>query len=218
MLCKCKMILMKGNILQRAKNKTATLLREKSMSSYFLSMNPRKWINHVSANLVVVLRRFHSAAAAHGATRTHSLTEFGFWGFEERSGQEKKTEKQSGNKDWSVFPTAEWPTGTRCRFLPRCEPNWPSWSWSYPRVSTWISALSSLALAGLCRCPWREWRAQCSVVAEFLEVGVQVKHAWSCGWDAGLESAAVALSAASSLKMTKHTYLIRPLKHLILPI
>lgn len=35
MLCKCKMILMKGNILQRAKNKTATLLREKKYELLF---------------------------------------------------------------------------------------------------------------------------------------------------------------------------------------
>lgn len=68
------------------------------MSSYFLSINPRKWILNVDANLVVVLRRIHSAAAAHGATHTDSSTEFGFLGFEEWSGQGKKTEKQSGNK------------------------------------------------------------------------------------------------------------------------
>lgn len=73
------------------------------MSSYFLSMNPRKWIRHVSANLVVVLRRFHSAAAAHGATRTHSLTEFGFLGFEERSGQEKKDGGTFGKQRLKCF-------------------------------------------------------------------------------------------------------------------
>lgn len=38
---------------------------------------------------------------------------------------------------------AEWRTGTRCRFLRRFGPNWPSWSWSCPRVSSCSVRLNS---------------------------------------------------------------------------
>lgn len=85
-------------------------------------------------------------------TLTHSLTDFGFFGVWGEARRAKRGRKESENRDLSRVPTAEWRTGTRYRFLRRCGPNWPSWSWSYRRVSTWISPLSSAALPRLCCC------------------------------------------------------------------
>lgn len=106
MLYKCKMILMEGNILQSETkihpNRTATLFCKNNMSSYFLSIELRMWIRHVGASLVVC-GGFTAPPPphthTHGATHTDSLTEFGFLGFERRSGQETKTEEPPGNND-----------------------------------------------------------------------------------------------------------------------
>lgn len=85
-------------------------------------------------------------------TLTHSLTDFGYFGVWGAARRAKRGKKESENRDLSRVLTAEWRTGTRYRFLRRCGPNWPSWSWSYRRVSTWISPLSSAALPRLCYC------------------------------------------------------------------
>ena len=77
---------------------------------------------------------------------TLRLTDFGFFGGFGRSLKREKREKQAENRDISRFLTAEWRTGTRYRSLRRCGPNWRSWSWSYRRVSTWVSPRSSEAL------------------------------------------------------------------------
>lgn len=76
---------------------------------------------------------------------TRSLTDFGFFGG--RFGRKLCGWRGAGPRFKQVL-SAEWRTGTRCRFLRRCGPNWPSWSWSYPRVST--SLADSAAAAGPC--------------------------------------------------------------------
>lgn len=51
----------------------------------------------------------------------------------------------------SVLTAAEWRTGSRCLFLRRSGPNWPSWSWSYLRVSRAEKSAEPLGLQpGLC--------------------------------------------------------------------
>lgn len=83
-------------------------------------------------------------------TRSLALTHFGYFGDLKRSPERGKRAKGPENRDFNRFLRAEWRTGTRCRFLRRFGPNWPSWSWSCRRVSSWISPRSSAALPGSC--------------------------------------------------------------------
>lgn len=91
-----------------------------------------------------------AAAPSHADTQSGPTLDIFSGGFAEDSAGGRR---QGGTTTAAKVgrPRAEWRTGTRCRFLRRFGPNWPSWSWSCPRVSSCSGRPNSAPLAGL-RC------------------------------------------------------------------
>lgn len=135
------------------KNQSQNVTRDLTpLCSYFVMLLTPEAVLPRTGHLADVCAAVSGAAAApsHADTQSGPTLDIFSGGFAEDSAGGRR---QGGTTTAAKVgrPRAEWRTGTRCRFLRRFGPNWPSWSWSCPRVSSCSGRPNSAPLAGL-RC------------------------------------------------------------------